>query len=66
MQDREIGSALGDAHEHPEAIELVRRGKVNLEPFITNRIRADEIVEQGLEQLIRNKDSEVKILVSMK
>lgn len=65
MQDREMGSTIGYAHDHAEAIELVRSGKVNLEPFITSRILADDIVEQGFNRLIENKDSEVKILVSM-
>lgn len=65
MQDREMGSSVGYAHDHADAIELVRSGKVDLAPFITSRIRADEIVEKGFQQLITNKDSEVKILVSM-
>ena len=43
----------------------VRSGKVDLAPFITGRIRVDDIVEQGFQQLITNKDNEVKILVSM-
>ncbi|MEX5268417.1 2,3-butanediol dehydrogenase [Kocuria sp. CPCC 204721] len=65
MQDREMGSSVGYANDHADAIELVQRGKVNLEPFITSRIRADQIIEEGFKRLITNKDSEVKILVSM-
>ena len=65
MQDREMGSSIGYANDHEEAIELVASGKVDLEPFITSRILANDIVEKGFNRLITNKDSEVKILVSM-
>ncbi|MGO1522293.1 MAG: 2,3-butanediol dehydrogenase [Nesterenkonia sp.] len=65
MQDREMGSSIGYAHNHAEAIDLVKSGKVNLQPFITSRILAEDIVEQGFDRLIENRDSEVKILVSM-
>ncbi|WP_166871226.1 2,3-butanediol dehydrogenase [Salinibacterium sp. ZJ450] len=64
--DRVLGSSIGYAGDHPEAIELVRSGKVNLAPFITSKITVDDIVEQGFERLITNKDNEVKILVSMR
>jgi (R,R)-butanediol dehydrogenase/meso-butanediol dehydrogenase/diacetyl reductase len=65
MQDRVMGSSIGYANDHAEAIELVRSGKVDLAPFITSKIVVDDIVEQGFERPITNKDSEVKILVSM-
>lgn len=66
MGDRVLGSSIGYANDHAEAIELVRSGKVRLAPFVTSRILVDDIVEQGFERLIRNKDAEVKILVSMR
>ena len=65
MQDLVLGASIGYANDHAEAIELARSGKVDLAPFITGRIRVDDIVEQGFQQLITNKDNEVKILVSM-
>ncbi|MGM1028934.1 MAG: 2,3-butanediol dehydrogenase [Actinomycetota bacterium] len=65
MQDRVMGSSIGYANDHEEAIELVRSGKVDLAPFITGRIKVDDIIEQGFQQLIDNKEHEVKILVSM-
>ncbi|WP_193509175.1 2,3-butanediol dehydrogenase [Cryobacterium sp. BB736] len=64
--DHVLGSSIGYANDHPEAIELVRSGKVNLAPFITSKIIVDDLVEQGFERLITNKDNEVKILVSMR
>jgi (R,R)-butanediol dehydrogenase/meso-butanediol dehydrogenase/diacetyl reductase len=63
--DRELGSSIGYAGDHAEAIELVQSGKVNLAPFITSKIKVDDIIKQGFERLITNKDNEVKILVSM-
>lgn len=65
MQDRILGASIGYANDHAEAIELVRSGKVDLAPFITGRIKVEDIIEQGFQQLITNKDHEVKILVSM-
>jgi (R,R)-butanediol dehydrogenase/meso-butanediol dehydrogenase/diacetyl reductase len=64
MQDRVIGSAVGYANDHAEAIRLVNEGLVNVAPFITSRIKADDIVAQGYEKLLDDR-SEVKILVSM-
>jgi (R,R)-butanediol dehydrogenase/meso-butanediol dehydrogenase/diacetyl reductase len=66
MQDRVLGSSIGYANDHVEAIELVRSGKVDLAPFVTSRILADDIVKQGFERLTTHKDEEVKILVSMR
>lgn len=63
--DRVLGSTIGYANDHPEAIELARSGKVDLAPFITSKIVVDDLVEKGFERLITNKDNEVKILVSM-
>lgn len=65
MQDREIGSALGYANEHPAAIELVRSGKIDLAPFITSRISIDRIVEDGFARLAQPGNEEIKILVSL-
>ncbi len=66
MQDRVMGSCVGYANDHADAIELVQSGQIDLEPFITGRIGPDEIVEQGFNRLLQDRDSEVKILVSMK
>lgn len=65
MQDRVVGSSIGYAHDHADAIELVSSGKVDLAPFITSKIVVDDIVKNGFERLIENKD-EVKILVSIR
>ncbi|WP_209374183.1 2,3-butanediol dehydrogenase [Brevibacterium renqingii] len=64
MQDRVLGASVGYAHVHAEAIELVRSGQVDLAPFITSKILAQDIVRDGFERLTKSQD-EVKILVSM-
>ena len=65
MQDRVMGSSIGYANDHPDAIELVSTGKVDLAPFITSKIQVEALIEKGFERLISNKDNEVKILVTM-
>jgi (R,R)-butanediol dehydrogenase/meso-butanediol dehydrogenase/diacetyl reductase len=64
MGDRAMGASVGYANDHEQAVELVRSGKVNLEPFITSRIKVDDLIEQGFERLIADR-SEVKVVVSM-
>ena len=59
---RLIGS-LAYAGRHPEVIELVRDGVVDVEQFITGRIALDDIVDQGFRELIDHKETNVKILV---
>ncbi|MDJ1369983.1 2,3-butanediol dehydrogenase [Gulosibacter molinativorax] len=64
MQDRSMGSSIGYADDHPESIRLVQEGLIDLAPFITSKIKVDDIVEQGYQKLLEDR-SEVKILVSM-
>lgn len=63
--DRTMGSSLGYADDFPTAIELARSGQVRLGDFITSRIAAERIVEDGFERLLNDRDSEVKILVHL-
>jgi (R,R)-butanediol dehydrogenase / meso-butanediol dehydrogenase / diacetyl reductase len=57
-----LGS-LAHAHDHPATIEMVASGRVDPFPFTTGRIGLDGIVEEGLRELIDNKEENVKILV---
>ncbi len=65
LGDHIIGSCVGYAHDHEESIRLIQSGEVDVAPFVTGKITADRIVEDGFERL-RGNPSEVKILVSMK
>ncbi len=52
-------------NDHQETIKLVEEGKINLEPFITQRIQLDDLISQGFETLIHNNESAVKIIVTI-
>ena len=57
-----VGS-LAYANDHPATIEMVSSGRVDPLQFITGRIELDDIVKLGFEELIDNKEENVKILV---
>lgn len=57
-----LGS-LAYAGDHPATIEMVASGKVDPYQFITGRIELDDIVKDGFDELINNKEENVKILV---
>ncbi len=51
------------ANDHAPVIELLKAGKLDVADFITGRIAAEDVAEEGFRQLIENKDENVKILV---
>ncbi|MBC7632905.1 2,3-butanediol dehydrogenase [Aeromicrobium sp.] len=57
-----LGS-LAYAGDHPATIEMVASGKVDPHQFITGRIELDDIVKNGFDELMNNKEENVKILV---
>jgi (R,R)-butanediol dehydrogenase/meso-butanediol dehydrogenase/diacetyl reductase len=57
-----LGS-LAYADDHRPTIDLIAQGKVDPHQFITGRIGLDDLVVGGFEELIRNKEENVKILV---
>ncbi|MEH0542784.1 2,3-butanediol dehydrogenase [Streptomyces sp. B21-105] len=65
FKEVKIQGSMGYAHDHPNAIRLVREGKIDLTPFITRRISVEDIVPEGLQRLMEHKDEEVKILVHL-
>ncbi|RHW27287.1 2,3-butanediol dehydrogenase [Nocardioides immobilis] len=58
-----VGS-LAYCDDHPATIRMIQEGKVEPHQFITGRIGVDDIVKQGFEELIDNKEENVKILVT--
>jgi (R,R)-butanediol dehydrogenase / meso-butanediol dehydrogenase / diacetyl reductase len=58
-----ILGSLAYADDHPATIEMVTGGKVDPFQFITGRIALDDIVAKGFDELITNKEQNVKILV---
>lgn len=65
LKELQLRGAIGYAGDHEEAIRLVREHQVDLAPFITGKIAAEDIVEQGFKTLVEEKDQAVKILVHM-
>ncbi|WP_440712437.1 2,3-butanediol dehydrogenase [Gordonia sp. FQ] len=59
------GSVGYDHHAFPGAIKLVQEGKIDLAPFITARIKADDFVKDGLEFLEEHKDAQIKMVVEL-
>jgi (R,R)-butanediol dehydrogenase/meso-butanediol dehydrogenase/diacetyl reductase len=58
-----ILGSLAYADDHPATIAMVAEGKVDPFQFITGRIDLDDIVAKGFDELIHNKEENVKILV---
>ncbi|GAA3815990.1 2,3-butanediol dehydrogenase [Cellulomonas soli] len=65
LRELDVRGAIGYAGDHPTAIALVRDGKVDLRPFISARIEAADVVEQGYRVLVEQRDTVVKVLVRL-
>ena len=63
MKELDVRGTIAYCNDHQETIRLVEQGKLNLEPFITQRIQLEDLVSQGFETLIHNNESAVKIIV---
>lgn len=57
-----LGS-LGYANDHSATIEMIVSGEVDRYQFITGRIALQDIVKNGVEELVNNQEENVKILV---
>ncbi|GAK40652.1 2,3-butanediol dehydrogenase [Paenibacillus urinalis] len=63
-KEANITSILAYRHIFPEVISLIAEGKLDVKPVITKKITLDQIIEDGLELLVRDK-SQAKILVEI-
>lgn len=62
--EKEVVGSLAYYGEFDTAISLLADGRIVGEPLITGKIKLDDIVEKGFEELIAHKESNIKILVS--
>ncbi len=62
--EREVLGSLAYTGEFMTAIALLADGRIQAEPLITGRIKLDDIVEKGFEELVAHKDRNIKIIVS--
>jgi (R,R)-butanediol dehydrogenase / meso-butanediol dehydrogenase / diacetyl reductase len=63
FQEKEIVGSLAYSGEFDTAIALLADGRIKAESLITGRIKLDDIVENGFEELLKNRESNIKILV---
>ncbi|MDR3371585.1 2,3-butanediol dehydrogenase [Rhodoferax sp.] len=59
-----IGTLAYTIADFAGVAKLLASGQLKAEPMITGRIKLDDIVDKGFEELLRNKDAHIKILVS--
>ncbi|MBE0616650.1 MAG: 2,3-butanediol dehydrogenase, partial [Proteobacteria bacterium] len=62
--EKKIIGSLAYAGEFDTAIHLVADGRINVEPLVTGRIKLDDIVKKGFEELVNRKEENIKILVT--
>jgi (R,R)-butanediol dehydrogenase / meso-butanediol dehydrogenase / diacetyl reductase len=58
-----LTSSVAYANDHAAVIAALAAGRIDAAPLISKRIPLEQIVSGGLEELIHNKDNNVKILV---
>ena len=64
MKELDVRGVIGYVNTHPDTIELVASGKIDLAPFITGKINLEDLVDKGFDTLINRNETAVKILVS--
>ncbi len=62
--EKHIIGSLAYYGEFATAIDLLNDGRLNAEPLITGKIKLDDIVEKGFEELVNRKEENIKIIVS--
>ncbi|MBT9142962.1 MAG: Sorbitol dehydrogenase [Dehalococcoidia bacterium] len=64
FNEKEVVGSLAYYGEFATTIALLADGRLVAEPLITGKIKLDDIVEKGFEELVARKGSNIKILVS--
>ncbi|HEX3014980.1 MAG TPA: 2,3-butanediol dehydrogenase [Desulfobacteria bacterium] len=62
--EKHIIGSLAYNGEFSTAINLLGDGRLKAEPLITGKIKIDDIVEKGFEELVNRKAENIKIIVS--
>ena len=63
LSEVEVIGSIAHANEYPATMTLMKDDRVNAGDLVTSRISLSEIVEEGFEELVANRDQHVKILV---
>jgi (R,R)-butanediol dehydrogenase/meso-butanediol dehydrogenase/diacetyl reductase len=64
LKEAHLVGTICYANDFPPVIELLQNGKLDVSSLITKRIRLDDLVAEGIETLLHDNESHVKILVS--
>lgn len=62
--EKQVLGALAYNGEFADVIAFIADGRLDVKPLITGRIGLEEIVGRGFEELVNNKEHNVKIIVS--
>lgn len=62
--EKQVIGSLAYAGEFAHVIDLISDGRLDVTPLISGRIHLEDIVEKGFQELVANKDKNVKIIVS--
>lgn len=62
IQERSVKGVIGYRDVFPQVLSLMEKGYFSAEKLVTKKIKLDEVVEEGFESLIKEKN-QVKILV---
>jgi len=59
-----IGTLAYTVDDFQGVANLLATGQLKTEPLITGRIKLDDLVSKGFDELVNNKDANIKIIVS--
>lgn len=62
--EKQVLGALAYNGEFADVIAFIADGRLDIRPLVTGRIGLEQIVELGFEELVNNKEENVKIIVS--
>lgn len=64
LKEVDLRGTIAYVNSHPQTIELVESGKINLAPFLTGKIMVDDLIDKGFDTLIHRNETAVKILAT--
>lgn len=65
LTEKEIIGTIAYKNVFPAVMSMIDDGRIDAKKMITEKISLKEVVENGFEELIQNKDKHIKILVSL-
>ncbi|AOY75853.1 2,3-butanediol dehydrogenase [Clostridium formicaceticum] len=64
FKDKHIVGSLAYAGDFEIAIDLMNDGRIQADALITGKIKIDDLVEKGFDELVHRKEENIKILVT--